>query len=116
MKKFLATAVILAMVSGCATMQNFFCKPTANEQTQAQTYLAAAQAELATLQAIPTSPTVAAIIAGLQLAIPVFQQVINGTCVAVADFQNAQNSVSNSKTLVNTVRKKAGLPLISLKN
>lgn len=113
MKKFLATAVILAMVSGCATMQNFFCKPTANEQTLAQTYLQAAQAELATLQAIPTSPTVEAVIAGLQIAIPIFQQVIAGTCVAVADFQNAQNTVNNSKSMVNTIRKKKGLKLIS---
>jgi hypothetical protein len=113
MKKFLAVTVILAMVSGCATLQNFFCKPTADQQTQAQMYLTAAQAELATLQAIPTSPTVEAVIAGLQIAIPIFQQVIAGTCVAVADFQNAQNTVNNSKSMVNTIRKKKGLKLIS---
>ena len=112
MKKFLAVTVVLAMVSGCATMQNFFCKPSADQQTQAQVYLTAAQAELATLQTVPTSPTVEAVIAGLQLAIPVMEQIINGTCVAAADFQSAQNAVNNSKVMVNTVRKKAGQALI----
>jgi len=111
-KKFLAVTVVLAMVSGCASMQNFFCKPTVDQQTQAQVYLNSAQAELATLQAVASSPTVAAVIAGLQLAIPVLEQVIKGTCVAVADFQNAQNAVSNSKIMANTLRKKAGQALI----
>ena len=112
MKKFLAVTVVLAMVSGCATMQNLFCKPTADQQTQAQQYLTAAQAELATLQTVPTSPTVEAVVAGLQLAIPVLEQIINGTCVAVTDFQNAQNAVNNSKVMANTLRKKAGQALI----
>lgn len=112
MKKVLAVMAVLAMVSGCATMQNFFCKPTADQQTQAQAYLTAAQAELATLQTVPTTPTVEAVIAGLQLAIPVLEQIISGTCVAVADFQNARNAVNNSKIMANTVRKKAGQALI----
>jgi hypothetical protein len=115
-KKFLVVAVVLAMVSGCASMQSFFCKPTADQQTQAQEYLTAAQAELATLQAVAPSPTVEAVVAGLQLAIPVLEQIISGTCVAVADFQNAQNAVNDSKVMVNTLRKKAGMPLISLNN
>jgi uncharacterized protein YceK len=51
-QKFLAAMVVLAMVSGCATMQSFFCKPTADQQTQAKTYLTAAQAEMATLQTV----------------------------------------------------------------
>jgi uncharacterized protein YceK len=112
MKKFLVVLVVLATVSGCATMQNFFCKPTADQQSQAQIYLTAAQAELATLQAVVPTPTIQAVIAGLQLAIPVLQQVINGTCVAVSDFQNAQNAVNDSKVMVNTLRKKAGQALI----
>ncbi|MHB9072451.1 MAG: hypothetical protein ACYC6G_02880 [Desulfobaccales bacterium] len=112
MKKFLAVTVVLAMVSGCATLQNFFCKPTADEQTQAQGYLTAAQAELATLQTVPTSPTVEAVVAGLQLAIPVLEQIIKGTCVAVRDFQNAQKAVNESKVMANTLRKKAGQALI----
>ena len=112
MKKFLAAMVVLAMVSGCATMQGFFCKPTADQQTQAQTYLTAAQAEMATLQAVDSTPAVEAVVAGLQLAIPVLEQIINGTCVAVADFQNAQNAVNNSKVMANTLRKKAGEKLI----
>jgi hypothetical protein len=94
-------------------MQNFFCKPTADQQTQAQGYLNAAQAELATLQALAASPTIDAVIAGLQLAIPVLEQIIAGTCVAVTDFQKAKDAVINSKVMVNTVRKKAGQPLIS---
>ncbi len=112
MKKFLAVAVVLAMVSGCASLQNVFCKPTANQQTQAQGYLTTAQAELATLQTVASSPTIEAVIAGLQLAIPVLEQIINGTCVAVTDFQNAQIAVNNSKVMANTVRKKAGQALI----
>ncbi len=100
------------MVSSCATLQNIFCKPTANQQTQAQGYLTTAQAELATLQAVTPSPTIEAVIAGLQLAIPVLEQIINGTCVAVTDFQNAQTAVNNSKVMANTVRKKAGQALI----
>jgi hypothetical protein len=112
MKKFLAVTVVLAMVSGCASLQNLFCKPTADQQTQAQTYLAAAQTELTTLGTVPTSPTVEAVIAGLQMAIPVLEQVISGTCVAVTDFQNAQNTVNNSKVMVNTLRKKAEMAMI----
>ena len=46
MKEFLTVMVVLAMVSGCVTMQNFFCRPTADQQYYPQIYLSAAQAEL----------------------------------------------------------------------
>jgi len=95
MRKLLVVLMVVFMLSGCAALSQFFCKVDATQQTQAQQDLAAAQAAVNSLTPlVATVPSAAAAIAALNLAIPVFNALVAGTCKAVADYQNAQAAVS----------------------
>jgi hypothetical protein len=94
-KLLVALMVVTLMVSGCAALSAFFCKVDSGQQTQAQADLAAAQAAINALTPlVATVPAAAAAIAALNLAVPVFNALVAGTCKAVKDFQDAQAAVA----------------------
>lgn len=112
MRKLIVILMVLVMFTGCAAMQKFLCSTTPQQQSQAQKYLDAAKAELAILQLVVPTPEVQAVIAGLKLSIPILEQVVAGTCVAINDYNNAQNTVDGAKPAANAARAKVGLKLI----
>ena len=107
MKRILSFLVIVAFVmaigSGCAGY-NFFCKPTSTQQSQAQIYLAKAQAVLAVLQSLPMTPQVQAGIAAIQLTITVFNNVITSVCQTTGVVTQAQTTVDAIKPVADQMK------------
>jgi hypothetical protein len=104
MKRFLAILVVVAMVGGCAAINQFLCHPTDSQIAAANTGYAMAQSVLAGTSSLTGNPVVALLSAN---AIPVFQQVIAGYCVvqaewdsAVAALQDAANQTATTKAMV----------------
>lgn len=96
MKKYLVVAILMVclMIGSCTTLSNLFCKADENQQTQAQQYLASAQAAINALTPmIGSVPQAQAAVVALNLAIPIFNSVIAGTCVAVTQWQDATKAV-----------------------
>lgn len=97
MKNILAIILILTLagVSGCETLKNAFCSPTAEQIMVAGERLALASDTLNYLEGLSPSPEVSASIAGLKIAMPILRQIKDGICVSVEEEANA-NVVLNS--------------------
>ena len=85
MKKRMIGAVIVGLligsITGCTTLKSAFCSPTADEIANAATALAQAQQMEAFLATVAPTPATLAIIAGLDVAIGVYNQIKAGVCV-----------------------------------
>ena len=93
MKRFIVLFIVCAMLGGCATGYNFFCKPSANEQSAAQNSLDKANATLSILVTLPITPQVQAAIASIKLAIVVLKNVIAAICQTPEVIAQAQATV-----------------------
>lgn len=81
MKKLIAILLMVGLLSGCAGLKDFLCKPTQNEMSQAQVYLSRAIAISAVLQTLPQVPAVVVAATALGLATSTFQLILSGVCV-----------------------------------
>ena len=130
MRKSLIIATILALTLGCATLGNigqdidqFACKPTATQQTAAETLLALAQSALTSWASeAPNSLVVQALANPTTGAIAIAQMVIKGICATQAQWSSAVNAVdqaSSSSTANAAMEAKLGAsvkPVISYLN
>ena len=98
MKKLMMCLAVLAMLSGCGLYQSV-CHPTVDQQNTVQQYKAQAQSLLAFLQTQVSDSTVQAAIAGLTVAISLYDQVLAGVCISADLIANAVNSVNSTKTM-----------------
>jgi hypothetical protein len=100
MKKLMIGAVIvgllLSSMSGCTTLKGAFCSPTADEIANAATQLAQAQQMIAFLATVAPTPVTVAIIAGLNVAIGIYNQIKAGICVPADQETAAQNAVKSA--------------------
>lgn len=118
MKKIMAVLVIMFMVGGCATIQGWLgktvCSPTADQVASYAQQIADASDSLVYFQSlIPTVP-VAAIVAGLKLALKILSDARDGICQDPAQLATAQDQINTTKGL--TKQLKAGKKLsITLK-
>ena len=99
-KKLVTAAVIMGLligsITGCTTMKSAFCSPTADEIANAATQLAQAQQMVAFLATMVPTPAITAIIAGLNVAIGIYNQIKAGICVAADQQTAAQNAVNSA--------------------
>lgn len=100
MKKLMIGAVIMGLligsITGCSTLKSAFCSPTAGEIANAASALAQAQQMAAFLATVAPTPATVAIIAGLNVAIGVYNQIKAGVCVAADQQTAAQNAVKTA--------------------
>lgn len=119
MKKIIAVLVMAAfvgsmgMVSGCTTVQGWLgktvCSPTVDQAASYVQQIADASDSLVYFQGmVPTVP-IAAIVAGLKLAIKVLSDARDGICQDTAQLAAAQQQVNTTKDL--TKQLKAGKKL-----
>ena len=96
MKKVLALIVVMVMVIiGCTAINQFLCKPTAAQAEAGQVGLALAQAALTAAATWVGGSVIAGALANQ--AIPVFQKVVQGYCVAQAEWDTAVSTVSQAQ-------------------
>jgi len=96
-KLFLAVVLVMFLAGGCATLTNWFCSPTADEVANAAMALGNAN-DLATfLGTLPASPETAAVLAAINLALPVLNDVRNNICVSAEKLKDAVAVVTNNE-------------------
>ncbi len=114
MKKLVSAAVIMGLligsISGCSTLKSALCTPTADEIANAATQLAQAQQMVAFLATVVPTPAITAIIAGLNVAIGVYNQIKAGVCVAADQETAAQNAVNNAQPVAMQMGFKGFMP------
>jgi hypothetical protein len=100
MKKLMIGAVVVGLlissITGCQTLKSAFCSPTADEIANATAALAQAQQMVAFLATVAPTPATVAIIAGLNMAIGVYNQIKAGICVSSDQQTEAQNAVNSA--------------------
>jgi hypothetical protein len=116
MKKIMAVLSVMlfmgsiGMVSGCATIQGWLgktvCSPTADQVVSYTQQIADASDSLVYFQGLVPTVPIAAIIAGLKLAIQVLSDARDGICKDATQLAAAQDQINTSKTL--TMQLKAG--------
>lgn len=97
MKRILVVLMMVAMVSSCAGIKDFLCKPTQNELSQAQVYLSKVTAVLEVLKILPQVPAVVAAETALGLATSTFLSILDGVCVNYEIVKTAQNVVDQQE-------------------
>jgi len=101
MKRLTVLLAVLLMVvlllSGCQTLKAAFCSPSADQFVQAATSLTQATELKGFLSVLPPSPEVTAILAGVNLAIPILDRVRQNICVSAEEFQAAIEAVRSNE-------------------
>ena len=94
--KIVVLVMVMALVlGGCAAVNSFLCSPTPQQTEAANVGLALAQAALTAATVYVGGPLVGAL---SSQAIPVFQKVIAGYCVAQADWDVAVAALQSNQT------------------
>ena len=103
MKKLIGVTVVFLLLAGCATVNGFFCSPTQSQTAAADTAKAMAQVILAGVASLTGNPIVTLISIN---ALPVFDKVIQGYCVAQADWDSAVTALqqASQQTATKTYR------------
>lgn len=99
MKKILAVLAVVVVLGGCASINNFLCHPTDSQVAAADTAYAMAQSILAGVSTLTGNPVVALLSAN---AIPVFKQVIEGSCVVAEQWQAAVDALQDAANQTST--------------
>lgn len=92
----IVVALAAGLISGCETLKNAFCSPTAEQVMAAGERLAQASDTLTYLEGLSPSPAVTAAKAALQIAIPILRQIKDGICVSAAEEANANQAVNST--------------------
>lgn len=79
MRKCVAILAVLLMAGGCSGLNQFLCHPTDSQTEAANVGMAVAQSILSGLSYFTGNPVVSLVSVN---AIPVFQRVVQGYCVA----------------------------------
>lgn len=115
MKKvmLLLLVVAVALMVGGATCNQFLCNPTPEQQTKADVGLAVAQSILSAAAIIVPATTGHPELSPLaqqisQSAIPVFQRVRDGYCVAQAEWDNAVQKLADAQDKLMSTKKAIG--------
>ena len=94
MRKLMVLAMVLALAfSGCAYFKTQICSPTADQAMSYAQQIAQASDSLVYFQSLVPSVPLAAIIAGLKLAVLTIQQAKDGVCIAPEQIATAQSAV-----------------------
>lgn len=95
MKKMILL-ICLGLAFGCASVNSFLCKPTA-QQTEAAT-VGETVAQSALVAASTYVGGEAIVTALATVAIPIFKKVVAGYCVLQAEWDTAVNTVATAQT------------------
>ena len=92
--------LMLALPPGCATLTDLFCSPTADEIANATMALGNANDLSTFLGTLPASPETAAVLAAINLALPVLNDVRNNICVSAEKLKAALEVVTNNEKVM----------------
>jgi hypothetical protein len=100
MKKLAIVVMVLALfLGGCAWSKTQICSPTAEQAMSYAQQIAQASDALLYFQSLVPSVPLAAIIAGLKLAVATLQQAKDGVCLTPEQIATAQSAVQNAGML-----------------
>ena len=106
----MAVLVIMFMLGGCATVQGWLgqtvCSPTADQVASYTQQIADASDSLVYFQSLVPTVPIAALIAGLKLAIKVLSDARDGICQDSAQLASAKEQVNTSQNVA--IQLKAG--------
>ncbi len=91
--------LLMGATTGCQTLKNAFCSPTAQEVADAASFVANADSILNFLNTLAPSAEVTAAIAAIKIAETVFEQIKAGICVSADQEQAAQTAIKASQVM-----------------
>jgi hypothetical protein len=91
--------LLMGAITGCETLKNAFCSPTAQEVADAADFLAHADAILNFMSTLVPSAEVAAALAAVKIAKTVFTQIRSGICVSPEQETAAKTAVQASEAM-----------------